>query len=63
MALQAGLVTVYPWKLPVKEDEVWHYGWKLAMHHCLLTSTWHFKYLLFSDLDEFLVPRGDITNW
>ena len=60
---KVGLVTVHPWRLPFLSDDIWHYGWKLAMHHCLLTNMWTYKYLLFSDIDEFLVPRGDLSHW
>ena len=60
---KVGLATVHPWKLPILAEDVWHYGWKLAMHHCLMTNMWTYKYLLFSDVDEFLVPRGDLSHW
>ena len=60
---KVGLATVHSWRLPVQAEDLWHYGWKLAMHHCLLTNTWTYKYLLFSDIDEFLIPRGDVSHW
>ena len=55
-------VTHYSWDLPVGHKDVWQYGRMLAMHHCLYTNMYKFKYLMFNDMDEFIVPQGT-SNW
>ncbi|KAK2156685.1 hypothetical protein LSH36_207g03000 [Paralvinella palmiformis] len=61
--ISAGLVTVFPWQLPIEPERyVWSHAKALAMQHCLYTNMWKYKYLVFNDLDEFLIPHST-NSW
>lgn len=57
-------ITVIPWILPgnASEKTLWYYGQILAIQDCLYRNMARFKYLVFNDLDEFVVPRN-ATTW
>ncbi|XP_064615369.1 beta-1,4-galactosyltransferase galt-1-like [Liolophura sinensis] len=57
-------ITVIPWILPGNASEkiLWYYGQILAIQDCLYRNMARFKYLVFNDLDEFIVPRN-ATTW
>ncbi len=58
----AGIVTVFPWKLPINpENNIWSYGKALAIQHCLYSNIGKYRYLVFSDIDEFLIPHSTST--
>ena len=61
--VEQGIMTVYPWKLPFRRTFVWYYGQVLAIHHCLYSQMNQHKYIMFQDLDELLVPHGDLKSW
>lgn len=53
-----GEVTIVNWKLSpdVNQREIWYHGQLLAIQDCLYRHMAEFEYLLFVDLDEFLLP-------
>jgi hypothetical protein len=60
--VSAGLVTVFPWQLPIEPEKyVWSHAKALAIQHCLYTNMWRYKYLVFTDLDEYLIPHSTNT--
>ena len=71
MYTKLGDVDVLPWHVPIHVDswppnrrpsEVWYFGQLAALNDCLLRYKHRARYLVFSDLDEFIVPLED-TNW
>ncbi|XP_071090275.1 beta-1,4-galactosyltransferase galt-1-like [Haliotis cracherodii] len=52
-----GLASVIPWDLPVSWKTIWYLGQSVALTDCLYRHMSAVKYLMFNDLDEFLVPR------
>lgn len=58
------LVSMTRWELPsiVVGDSIWYHGQLLAIQDCLYKNMARFKYLLFLDLDEFIIPRNTY-NW
>ncbi|XP_046565606.1 beta-1,4-galactosyltransferase galt-1-like [Haliotis rubra] len=65
-----GLVSVYPWKIPFnsvttnRKQNIWYHGQSIAANDCLYRHMFSTKYIIFNDLDEFLVPRDpDIMSW
>ncbi|RUS73384.1 hypothetical protein EGW08_018862, partial [Elysia chlorotica] len=69
--IKSGDVTVLPWNLPVRVDtwppskqpsDVWYFGQLAALNDCLLRNRHRARYIVFSDLDEFIVPLKD-SNW
>ena len=64
-------VNVLPWHVPVRVDtwppgkqpsDVWYFGQLAALNDCLLRYKHRARYIVFSDLDEFIVPLKD-SNW
>ena len=49
------LVTIIPWNLPSKLES-WYHGQMLSIQDCLYRNMGKTKYLLMSDIDEFLIP-------
>lgn len=60
---QQGIATAISWTLPLTDNQIWNHGQLLAINDCLYRSMHRFKYVAFNDLDEFIVPKGGITNW
>ena len=58
-------VDVIDWRLPEPvTNNIWYNGQSLAIQDCLYRQMVSSRYVLFSDLDEFLVPHGrQLTNW
>ena len=58
------LVSMTQWELPsiVTGDSIWYHGQLLAIQDCLYKNMASFKYLLFLDLDELIIPRN-AYNW
>ncbi|XP_048258522.1 beta-1,4-galactosyltransferase galt-1-like [Haliotis rufescens] len=52
-----GLASVIPWDLPVSWKAIWYLGQSVALTDCLYRHMSAVNYLMFNDLDEFLVPR------
>ena len=50
------IVKIYPWTLPIAENLIWYYGQMLSIHHCMFTNMRRSRYIIFNDIDEFLVP-------
>ena len=42
---------------------IWYKGQSLAINDCLYRSRLNFEYVLFSDLDEILIPKSNHYNW
>lgn len=58
-----GEVTVVNWTLPpeVSEREIWYHGQILAIQDCLYRNMARFEYLIFVDIDEFIIPKNEMT--
>ena len=58
-----GEVTIVNWRLPIEisESEIWYHGQLLAIQDCLYRNMAKFDYLVFLDLDEFVVPVHNYT--
>lgn len=62
---QRGEVEVRPWKLPMKTDtwppsgspEIHYFGQIASLNDCLYRYRNQSKYLVYEDLDEFIIPR------
>ena len=54
-------VSVYNWSVPVDDSAVWYHGQLLAINDCLYRNMYRFHYLIFLDLDEFLIPQRHVT--
>ena len=53
-----GYVDVIPWLYPADLDQgSWYHGQLIAVQDCLYRNMPHTEYLLFNDLDEYLVPH------
>lgn len=62
-------VTLVQWPVPVQVhvwppraghvEEVHYFAQASMLHDCLLRATRRFEYLVYSDLDEFVVPRAE----
>jgi hypothetical protein len=48
---------VISWDLPVRDENIWYHGQILAINDCLYRTMHHFSHVVFSDIDEFLVPH------
>lgn len=48
------MVTIFPWKLPISDQSVLT---ALAFQHCLYSNMGRYKYLIFTDLDRYIIPR------
>ncbi|GFO02713.1 upf0392 protein f13g3.3 [Plakobranchus ocellatus] len=71
MYIRSGDVDVLPWPLPMHVDswpssnrpsEVWYFGQLAALNDCLVRHRYRARYIVFTDLDEFIVPLQD-SNW
>ena len=47
----------------IKISSVWYNGQSVAANDCLYRTMSGFAYVLFSDLDEILVPKSELYNW
>jgi len=58
-------VEVIDWRLPeTVANSIWYNGQSLAIQDCLYRQMASSRYVVFSDIDEFLVPHsGHIANW
>ena len=58
-------VDVVDWRLPESvANGIWYNGQSLAIQDCLYRHMASSRYVVFSDIDEFLVPHGrQLTNW
>ncbi|GFO14384.1 upf0392 protein f13g3.3 [Plakobranchus ocellatus] len=68
MGLEKLQVVVHPWKLPAvsengtirviqSEKDIHYFGQLAAINHCLHRYRWLSRYIVFTDLDEFIIPR------
>ena len=63
-----GLVKVIPWDIskfrpPGKNQEISYAGQTVALNDCLMRVKPISKFVVNLDLDEVLVPHGDLTTW
>jgi len=58
-------VDVLDWRLPAPvADNIWYNGQSAAIQDCLYRQMASSRYVVFGDLDEFLVPRDPrLANW
>ena len=57
-----GLVEIVQWDLPMKE--IYYYAEHSAINDCFLRNRFKSKYIINSDMDEFIIPHGrDIFTW
>lgn len=57
------VVIPIPWHLPFTTSSIWYHGQSLVINDCLYRNMNDFKYLAFVDLDEFIIPQGDLLTW
>ena len=57
-----GDVTVIPWKLPIKNEDIWYHGQSVSVWDCLFRNMHNFNYIAFNDIDEFIVPKF-VKSW
>ncbi|XP_076366130.1 beta-1,4-galactosyltransferase galt-1-like [Tachypleus tridentatus] len=59
---QLGVVSLLPWNLEIQsQKEIRTEGLFAALNDCLYRSMCLFKYVLMLDLDEFIIPSGNVT--
>jgi len=58
-------VDIIDWRLPeAVASAMWYHGQSLAIQDCLYRQMASSQYVIFNDIDEFLVPHGhQLTNW
>ncbi|CAD5113230.1 unnamed protein product [Dimorphilus gyrociliatus] len=57
------IVKLIPWKLPEDiSNRVWYHGQSIAIHDCLYRFMFSVEYLIFQDLDEFIIPT-QLHKW
>jgi len=58
-------VDVIDWRLPKTVDaSIWYHGQSLAVQDCLYRQMASSRYVVFNDIDEYLVPHDrHIANW
>ena len=71
MYVRQGVVDVIPWKVPVAvntwprdpdiEPQIHYFGQVVALNDCLYRYMFTSAYIVFTDLDEFIVPRAERT--
>ena len=57
-----GEISLIPWQLPIDNDEIWYHGQSVSVWDCLFRNLNHFKYIVFNDIDEFIIPKEN-KNW
>jgi hypothetical protein len=57
------IVIPISWDIPFPPEHIWYYGQSLAINDCLYRNMNRFKYLAFIDLDEFIIPQGNLVTW
>ncbi|XP_071090097.1 beta-1,4-galactosyltransferase galt-1-like [Haliotis cracherodii] len=60
-----GIATIRKWAVPSKNPmSIWYHGQSLAINDCLYRHMANVQYLVFNDVDEFLIPHGpDMRTW
>ncbi|GFN96209.1 hypothetical protein PoB_002271500 [Plakobranchus ocellatus] len=53
-----GILTVVQWPVP---DESWYYAQMAVVNDCLYRNRNQSEYVVFSDTDEFIIPRSHMT--
>ncbi|XP_060563848.1 beta-1,4-galactosyltransferase galt-1-like [Ruditapes philippinarum] len=57
------VIIFHPWRLPFTSESIWYHGQSLAINDCLYRNMDDFKYLVFIDLDEFIIPQNELITW
>ncbi|XP_052271810.1 beta-1,4-galactosyltransferase galt-1-like [Dreissena polymorpha] len=57
------VVHIHTWELPFERSQIWYHGQSLAINDCLYRYMNDFHHLTFVDLDEFIIPKGDLRSW
>ncbi|XP_046565718.1 beta-1,4-galactosyltransferase galt-1-like [Haliotis rubra] len=60
-----GIATILKWAIPSRNvRSIWYYGQSLAINDCLYRHMATVQYLIFNDVDEFLIPHApDTRTW
>ena len=57
-----GLIEIVQWELPM--DGIYYYAEHAAINDCLLRNRFKSKYVINSDMDEFIIPhRKNVLTW
>ena len=60
---ERALAEIHRWQLPSDVDsEIWYHGQLIAIQDCLYRNMATSRYVVFNDIDEFIVPHNH-TNW
>ncbi|XP_048250994.1 beta-1,4-galactosyltransferase galt-1-like [Haliotis rufescens] len=52
-----GIVEVRNWYLPIPHESIHYWGQLAVIHDCLFSQTGLSRFVLFADVDEFVIPR------
>ena len=55
------MLDIHSWYHPMLQD-AYYQGQRILLNDCLYRYMYRSKYIIFKDLDEFLVPLGNVTN-
>jgi len=66
-----GIAEVVDWKIPLRlltndkksKPEIHYYGQVVQLQECLFRNKHESEFVINVDLDEFIVPRGEASNW
>ena len=47
----------------IQMNSIWYNGQLLAANDCLYRTMSYFDFTLFTDIDEFLIPKSGLNNW
>ncbi|CAH1772384.1 unnamed protein product [Owenia fusiformis] len=59
--IKEGFITIIDWRLPFDPNLTHFFGEKAAINDCLYRYGPQYKYMLFSDFDEYFIPRSHNT--
>ncbi|XP_046572167.1 uncharacterized protein LOC124280311 [Haliotis rubra] len=54
---QEGIVEVRNWYLPIPHESIHYWGQLAVIHDCLFSQTGLSRFVIFADVDEFVIPR------
>jgi galactan beta-1,4-galactosyltransferase len=55
-----GILQTVPWNLPVSDSQTWNHAQVLSINDCAYRAMSLYEYVLFHDIDEYVVPRESI---
>jgi len=57
---KSGLVEIKPWNMTLRESNVWYFGQSACIWDCMFHTMYSAEWIVFNDLDEYIVPKTDI---